>query len=156
MSSRRESDFVRLEQRLKEAEERAEVDRQRAGKLNQRAEEEQQRVDKLNQRAEEEQQRVDKLNQRAEEEQQRADKLNQRAEPLTFEGLLKACHEHLHKAIAVETEKCWTTKGFTNPRNKFYPNNLRPWQDFPEFQAKLFDEVFAYMHRADGTGGQCG
>ena len=118
MSSRRESDFARLEKRLKEAEERAEEERRRA----------------------EEERR------RAEEERRRAEGANRRNQQTTFEEFLKACHEHLHKAISVETDTRWTTKGFTNPKNKFYPKTLSPWQDFLGTQQRLFEEASTCMH----------
>jgi len=149
MSSRRESDFQRLEKLLNEAEQRAEEERRRAEEERQRAEEAEQRAEEERRRAEEERRRAEEERRRAEEERQRAEEADQRTQGTTFEESLKACHQHLHKALSIETDKRLTTKGFTSPRNKFYPKSLRPWDDFPEIQQRFFDDAYGFFHPPD-------
>jgi hypothetical protein len=129
MSSRRDSDFARLEQLLleerrirQEAEERAERERRRAGEERQRADEERQRA--------EEQRRI-----RIEEE--------KKTRRTTFEEYLSICHIHLSRPLRIQTDKSLSTQGsITHPKNKPCPTLLKPWTDFPTLQQQLFDKIY--------------
>ncbi|PSS25711.1 hypothetical protein M430DRAFT_33320 [Amorphotheca resinae ATCC 22711] len=121
MSSRRDSDFARLEQLLleerrirQEAEERAERERRRAEEEQQRAEEER---------------RI-----RIEEE--------KKTRRTTFEEYLSTCHIHLSRPLRIQTDKSLSTQGsITHPKNKPCPTLLKPWTDFPILQQQLFDKI---------------
>jgi hypothetical protein len=73
MSLRRESEFARLEQLLREADERAEQERRRA-------EDKQQNQKEADKRAEQEQRRAEEANERVEQERRRAEDERRRAE----------------------------------------------------------------------------
>ena len=99
MSSRRESDFARLQRLLREANERAEEERKRAQEANERVEQEQKRVD---------------------EEQTKT-------RPTTFEEYIRTCHTLLSKSLRVQTDKSLSTQGsITSPKNKPCPTLLKP------------------------------
>lgn len=132
MSSRRESEFARLEQLLREADKRIEQKRRRTGEADERAKQERRR-------AEEEQRNQIEADERAELERQRADKeqrTRQQAEvktrPTTFEEYIRAYHTLLSKPLQIQTDRSLSTQGsITNPKNKPCLTLLRPWTDFP-------------------------
>ncbi|PVH68342.1 hypothetical protein DL98DRAFT_554866 [Cadophora sp. DSE1049] len=103
MSSRRDSDFARLEQLLleerrnrQEADERAELERQRA-----------------------------------EQERRRAEEQEERTRRTTYEEYIRACHTLLSKPLRIQTDKSLSTQGsITSPKNKPCPTLLKPWRDF--------------------------
>jgi hypothetical protein len=104
MSSRRESDFERLEQLLREANERAERERRRA---------------------EDEQRNRQEAEFRAQIEEKKT-------RPTTFEEYIRACHTLLSKRLRIQTDKSLSTQGsITSPKNKPCPTLLKPWTDFP-------------------------
>jgi hypothetical protein len=80
MSSRRESDFVRLEQLLREADDRAEQERKRAQEANERAELERQRAEDEERSRKEAEQRAELERQHAEDEERSRKEAEQRAE----------------------------------------------------------------------------
>ena len=142
----------RIEQERERAERELESERQRAEDANQRAEHERQQAQDANQRAEHERQQAQDANQRAEHERQRAENERQRAEEqqrrtrmTTFEEYLAACHDHLQSALSVETDRRFTTKGFTTVKNKYYPKFLRPWVEFPEIQQQCFESIHCFF-----------
>ena len=77
MSSRRESDFERLEQLLREADERAK-------EANERAERERKHAEDKRRRAENEQRKT---------------------RPTSFEEYIRACHTLLSKPLSIQTDK---------------------------------------------------
>jgi hypothetical protein len=144
MSSRRESDFARLEQLLREADERAEQERRRAQEAEQRAEMERQR-------AEDEQRSRKEAEQRAELERRRAEDEEKKTKRTTFEEYIRTCHTLLSKPLRVQTDKSLSTQGsITSPKNKPCPTLLKPWLDFPIQQQELFERVHEYFSRDVG------
>ena len=149
MSSRQESDFARLEQLLREADERAEQERQRAEQeqrnrkeADERAEQERRRAEQERRRAEDERRNRKEADERAEQERKRAEDAEARAQieeektkPTTFEEYLRACHTFLSKPLRIQTDKSLSTQGsITSPKNKPCPTLLKPWTDFPILQ----------------------
>jgi len=127
MSSWRESEFARLEQLLREADERAEQERRRAEKADERAEQERRRAD-------------DERRNRIVEE--------KKTRPTMFEEYLRACHTLLSKPLQVQTDKSLSTQGsITSPKNKPCPTLLKPWADFPMLQQQLFERTYKYIPR---------
>ncbi|KAL7940092.1 hypothetical protein V8C42DRAFT_364366 [Trichoderma barbatum] len=103
-----------LEKLLREAELRAESERQRA---------------------EREQQRAELADRQRLEEQQRAESAEEQTRRTTLDEYIAACHSLVFSKFAVETDKSLTSKGsITNPRNKLCPTSLQPWPDFLEQQ----------------------
>ena len=167
MSLRRESDYARLEQLLREADQRAEEERRRAEderrnrkEADDRAEQERQRAEQERQRAEQERQRADQARQRADQARQRADQARQRAEKAearaqseeektrhtTFEEYIRTCHTHLSKPLRIQNDKSLSTQGsITSPKNKLCPATLKPWMDFSILQQQLFEKVCEYI-----------
>ena len=120
MSSRRESDFVRLEQLLREADERAELERQRA----------------------------DHERTRADEGQRTRQQAENKARPTTFEEYIRTCHTLLSKPLRIQTDRSQSTQGsITSPKNKPCPTLLKPWTDFPILQQLLYEKVYEYIPR---------
>jgi len=134
MSSRRESEFARLEQLLREADERAEQERRRAGEADERAERERRR-------AEDEQRNRQEAESRAQIE-------RKKTRPTTFEEYIRACHIHLSKPLRIQTDKSLSTQGsITSSKNKPCPTLLKPWTDFPVLQQQLFERIYEYIPR---------
>ncbi|KAH7393706.1 hypothetical protein BKA64DRAFT_746722 [Cadophora sp. MPI-SDFR-AT-0126] len=125
MSSRRESEFARLEQLLREADERVEQERRRAEEADERAEQERRR---------------------AEDEQRKRIEEETKTRPTTFEEYLRACHTFLSKPLRIQTDKSLSTQGsITSTKNKPCPTLLMPWTDFPILQQRLFERVSDYI-----------
>lgn len=80
---------------------------------------------------------------------QQVEESNRRAQETTFEEFLKTCHEHLHKALRIERNLAWTTKGFTKPKNRYYPRRICPWESFPEVRQQVFDQAYCWFHPSD-------
>ncbi|KAH8585874.1 hypothetical protein B0O99DRAFT_646017, partial [Bisporella sp. PMI_857] len=134
MSSRMESEFARLEQLLREADERAEQERRRAEEANERTEQERRR-------AEDEQRNRQEAESRAQIE-------GKKTRPTTFEGYIRACHTLLSKPLRIQAGKSLSTQGsITSPKNKPCPNLLKPWTDFPVQQQQHFEKIYEYMPR---------
>jgi len=107
MSSRRESEFARLQQLLREADERAEQERRRAEEADERAEQERRRAE-------------DEQRNRIEEE--------TKTRPTTFEEYLRACHTFLSKPLRIQTDKSLSTQGsITSTKNKPRTSPARPY-----------------------------
>jgi hypothetical protein len=155
MSSRRESDFTRLKQLLREADERIEQERRRAEEADERANDERrnrkeadERVELERRRAEDERRRAEEAernqkeaDERAEQERMHAEHERWRAEderrnrikeekktrPTTFEEYLCACYTLLSRPLRIQTEKSLSTQGsITSPKNKPCPTLLKP------------------------------
>jgi hypothetical protein len=165
MSSRRESDFARLEQLLREADKRAELERKRADDELRNRKEADERAELERQRAEEEQRNRKEADERAELERQRAEDERRRAEAAesrahieesktrqtTFEEYIHTCHTLLLKPLRVQTDKSLSTQGsITSPKNKPCSTLLKPWLDFPIRQQELFKRVHEYFPRDVG------
>ena len=115
-----------------------------------------QAAEQAGQRAEQQRQRAEAADLQVQHERQRAEAADlqvqqerQRTQMTTLEEYLKACHDHFQKALHVETNKHLTTKGFTSTHNKYYPKFLRPWAEFPEFQLRLFKNIYHFFHAED-------
>src|SRR5271156_631760 len=146
MSSRRESDFARLEQLLREADERAEQERKRADEERRRAEDEQRNRKEADERAELERQRAEDERRRAEEAESRAHIEESKTRRTTFEEYIRTCHTLLSKSLRVQTDKSLSTQGsITSPKNKPCPTLLKPWTAFPIRQQQLFERVREYI-----------
>ena len=121
----------KLEKRLREAEEYAKQERQRAeGAERARLEE----------------------RQRAEEERQRAEASEKQTRPTTIDEYIAACHSLVYSKLTVERDRRLTSKGpITSPRHKWCPTNLEPWSDFLKQQRLTmgaFHETFPSDRRA--------
>lgn len=137
MSSRRESDFHRIEQLLLEAQRaRQEADQRTAKERRARLE--------ANHRVEEEH----RARQEADRALQNKLQLNQNT---TLEEFLQACHEYYLKPLRIETNKSWTTQGTTDPAGKYYPKIMTPWEGFPQNQSKEFQRVCSIFHPSQQT-----
>ncbi|KAL5328001.1 hypothetical protein ACEPPN_005707 [Leptodophora sp. 'Broadleaf-Isolate-01'] len=176
MSSRRESEFARLEQLLREADERAEQERKRAGEADERAERERRRAEDEQRNRKEADERAEQERRRAEEEQRNRQEADERAElerrraedeqrnrqeaesraqiegkktrPTTFEEYIRACHTLLSKPLRIQTDKSLSTQGsITSSKNKPCPTLLKPWTDFPVLQQQLFERIYEYIPR---------
>lgn len=98
MSSRRESEFARLEQLLREADERAEQERRRAEGERRRAEEADECAEQERRCAEDEQRNRREAESRAQIE-------GRKTRPTTFEEYIRACHTLLSKTLCIQTDK---------------------------------------------------
>jgi hypothetical protein len=153
MSSRRESDFARLEQLLREADERAEQERKRADeeqrnrrKADEKAEQERRRAQEADEKAEQERRRAQEADEKAEQERKRADEEQKKTSRTTFEEYIRTCHTLLSKPLRIQTDKSLSTQGsITSPKNKPCPALLKPWTDFPLQQQQLFERVCKYI-----------
>ena len=96
MSSRRESEYLRLEQRVKDAEHA----QHQAEQAKQESEYARQEVEHARQEAEHARQEAEHARQEAEHAQHKAEL---RTQDTTFAEYLQACHEHLHKPMGVQT-----------------------------------------------------
>ena len=70
--------------------------------------------------------------QQAEQEKQQAEQEIRRT---TLKEFFQGCHEHLHMALSVETNRGWTTGGTPVAKDKYYPKTLKPWTSFSDLQA---------------------
>ncbi len=161
MSSRRESDFERLQQLLREERERTELERGRRAELErERAELERGRRAELEERAELERERAELERGRREELERELAELERsrvEAESLahieekktrrtTFEEYIRNCHTLLSKPLRIQTDKSLGTQGsITSPKNKPCPTLLKPWTDFPILQQQLFEKVYQHI-----------
>ncbi|EXL90018.1 hypothetical protein FOIG_16704 [Fusarium odoratissimum NRRL 54006] len=137
-------------QRAEEAERERQEERQRAEREQQRAEEAERERQEERQRAEREQQRAEEAERERQEERQRAEREQQRAEAseeqtrlTTLDEYMAACHASVFSRFAIETDPNLTSRGsITNPRDKWYPKNLRPWPDFLAQQKFIFGTLY--------------
>ncbi|KAI9836284.1 MAG: hypothetical protein M1819_001621 [Sarea resinae] len=107
-------------------------------------------------RAEQYQQRAEQSRQQAEQSQQRAEQSQQQLQlqlqESTFEEYLTKCHKILSSRMQIQTNLSRATQGsITTAKNKWCPNYLRPWEEFPLIQQRLFDEVDAVLSPETGT-----
>jgi hypothetical protein len=113
---------VRLEQLLREA--------------NQRAQEADERAERGRRRAEDER----RIRQEAE---SRVQIERKKTIPTTFKEYIRACHTHLSKPLCIQTDKSLSTQGsITSPKNQPCPTLLKPWTDFPVLQQQLFERIY--------------
>jgi hypothetical protein len=95
MSSRRDSDFARLEQLLQE-------ERRNRQEADERAKEAEERAELARRRAEDEQQNRQEAESRAQIE-------GKKTRPTTFEEYIRACHILLSKPLCIQIEKSLST-----------------------------------------------
>ncbi|KAK8092143.1 uncharacterized protein PG998_015156 [Apiospora kogelbergensis] len=126
----------RQQQRAEEAERERQEERQRA-------EREQRRAERQQQRAEEAERELQEERQHAEREQQRADISEEQTRRTTLDEYIAACHTSVFSKFAIEPDPKLTSRGaITNPRDKWCPENLRPWPDFLEQQRIVFGTLY--------------
>jgi hypothetical protein len=127
MSSRRDSDFARLEQLLQEERRyRREAD----------------------ERAEQADERTKQERRNRQEAESRAQIEGKKTRPTTFEEYIRACHALLSRSLRIQTDKSLSTQGsITSPKNKPCPTLLKPWADFPVQQQQLFERTYEYIPR---------
>ena len=90
---------------------------------------------------------IESLKQRLREAEQRAGQVEQLLQRTTFHEYLEHCHNILSKPITIQYNKSLATQGtITSPRHKVCPMNLRPWEDFPEHQRQIFDDIDHFFH----------
>jgi hypothetical protein len=144
MSSRRDSDFVRLEQLLQE-------ERRNRQEADERAERERRRAEEADERAEQERRRAEVEQQNRQEAESRAQIEGKKTGPTTFEEYIRACYTLLSKPLRIQTDKSLSTQGsITSPKNKPCPTLLKPWTDFPVLQQQLFKRIYEYIPRDAG------
>ncbi|KAI9731009.1 MAG: hypothetical protein M1834_005470 [Cirrosporium novae-zelandiae] len=88
---------------------------------------------------------------KAEESQRQAEESRRQAESkiqrTTFGEFLETCHVVLSNPLIVQDNRTFATKGTTtNPKGKYCPTHLRHWDDFPQAQQQLFDNVHELFH----------
>jgi len=133
--------------RLRDAEQRAEEEQRSRRQAEQGAEEEQRSRRQAEQRAGQAEQRAGQAERRAGQAEERAAQEQARNQPTTFSEYLEACHLYLSKPLTIQTDRSLTTKGsITNPQGKKCPTYLRPWDEFPDVQQPLFDDVYKLLH----------
>lgn len=116
---------------------------QRAEKAERDREEERQRAEREQQRAEREQQRAERAERDRQEERQRAEASEEQTRHTTLGEYIAACHASVFSRFVIETDPRLTSKGsITNPRDKWCPNNLRPWPDFLDQQRLIFGTLY--------------
>jgi hypothetical protein len=137
MSSRRDSDFARLEQLLQE-------ERRNRQEADERAKDAEERAELARRRAEDEQRNRQEAESRAQIE-------GKKTRATTFEEYIRACHTLLSKPLRIQTDKSLSTQGsITSPKNKPCPTLLKPWTDFPVRQQQLFETIYEYIPRDAG------
>ena len=151
MSSRKDSDFARLEQLLQEERRNRQEADERAEQERRRAEDERRNRKEADKRAEQERQRAEDQRRRAEEEQRTRQQAENKTRPTTFEEYIRACHTLLSKPLRIQTDKSLSTQGsITSPKNKRCPTLLKPWTDFPALQQQRFERIYEYIPRDAG------
>jgi hypothetical protein len=153
MSSRQESDFVRLQQLLREADEQAEQERRHAEdeqqnrkEADERAEHKRRRAEEADKRAEQERRRTEDEQRNRQEAESRAQIEGQKTRSTTFEEYIHACYILLSKLLCIQTDKSLSIQGsITSPKNKPCPTLLKPWTDFPVLQQQLFERTYKYI-----------
>jgi alpha-galactosidase/6-phospho-beta-glucosidase family protein len=104
---------------LREAEQRAKEERQRAEEAERERQEERQRAEREQQRAEEAERERREERQRAEREQQRAEASEEQTRLTTLDEYIAACHASVFSRFAIETDPNLTSRGsITNLHNK--------------------------------------
>ena len=118
-----ESQLKSLQERLQQAEERAELHRQQR----------------------------DQAEERAEQEKQSAEQAQEQIRSTTLEEMLKHCH-NISQNMTVETNKLFSTQGSTtSPKNKPCPSTLRPWLEFPDLRQQAFNTAYNILHPPDSA-----
>lgn len=100
-------------------------------------------LDRLRQQLRQRDQQVaEEMRRRREAEHQR-DEEREQTRNTTLTEYLSACHELVSTRFSVETDKSLTTQSSTtNPRNKWCPTQLLPWDDFLDEQRDIFARLF--------------
>ncbi|KAH6658643.1 hypothetical protein BKA67DRAFT_512165 [Truncatella angustata] len=148
---------IELERLLKEALERAreaekeqQEERRRAEEAERGRQEERRRAEEAERGRQEERRHAEQAERGRQEERRRADRERQRAEAseeqtrlTTLDEYIAACHLSVFSRLAIETDPQLTSRGLiTNPRDKWCPENLRPWPDFLEQQRIIFGTLY--------------
>jgi hypothetical protein len=142
-------ELAEARQALVEAERQRQQERRRADEAEQQQQQAEQERQQERQRAEQAEQRQQQAEQERQQERRRAEEAEQerqyerqRNQPTTLDEFLEACHLHISKPLAVQTDRSLSTGGgITKPNNRHYPQKLRQWTHFPDTQARLFHRV---------------
>ncbi|RMZ87183.1 hypothetical protein DV736_g5591, partial [Chaetothyriales sp. CBS 134916] len=133
---------------LEEQRRREEEERKRVAAENAQRQAEQTREEEQHRREEEERKRVAAENaqrqaeQTREEAEQAREKTEEKTRKTTLPEFLDACHNHLHSGLTVQTDATLSTRGDpANANNKLRPERVLIWEDFPEQQAAIWDDL---------------
>ncbi|KAM5529414.1 hypothetical protein FOXYSP1_17258 [Fusarium oxysporum f. sp. phaseoli] len=95
------------------------------------------------QRAKEERQRAEEAERERQEERQRARASEEQARLTALDKYIAVCYASVFSRFAVETDPKLISRGsITNPRDKWWPKNLRPWPDFLDQQKFRFGTLY--------------
>ncbi|KAI1418857.1 hypothetical protein F5Y12DRAFT_721519 [Xylaria sp. FL1777] len=149
--------LAELEERLRDAENRARVserarqeDRQRAEEAEKARQEERKRAEEAERARQEERKRAEEAERARQEERKRAEEAERGLEAeqektrlTTLDEYITACHELLFSEFNVEKDKTLTSKGsITSPQNKLCPTSLKPWLDFLQQQRISLGQLY--------------
>lgn len=100
-------------------------------------------LESLRKRLEEEERRRKQAEQQRDEAEQQRDaaeqQLKHRTQKTTLPEFLDACHQHLFLGLQVQKDKESSTKGDpANAEQKFRPDHIREWSDFPREQSRIW------------------
>ncbi|KAH0424815.1 hypothetical protein CcaCcLH18_11313 [Colletotrichum camelliae] len=100
-------------------------------------------MDDVSRRLEELTRRLAEAEARAKGAEEERDEERRQTRPTTLNEYIAACHSLVFSSLDVETDRELTSKGpITNPRNKWCPTNLRPWDDFLQQQDRMFGILY--------------
>ena len=106
-------------------------------------------IEQLQELLREERKSRQQAEQRAGQAEQRVLEEQSRNQLTTFEEYLEACHVLLSKPLTIQSDKSLATKGsMTTPQGRICPTYLRPWDDFPQVQQPIFDDIYRLFHHS--------
>lgn len=80
------------------------------------------------------------------------DQVTKETEHTTFSEFIRNCHLHLSEPLQIETNQARSTKGkLTSPAGRVCPTYLRPWSDFHEHQAQVYQTVLQLLQPTSGS-----
>jgi hypothetical protein len=75
-------------------------------------------------------------------EQRKREQAEQKTRKTTLLELLDVCHTYLYTGLAIQTDATLSTRGDpANANNKLRPGKITAWEDFPEQQETIWDEI---------------
>ncbi|KAG4268365.1 hypothetical protein FPRO04_12471 [Fusarium proliferatum] len=115
---------------------------ERTKEEQQRAEEERRRAEQAERERQEERRRAEQAERERQEERRRADASEEAVRPTTIEEYMTACHTSVFSKFTIETHPKLSSRGsITNPRNKWCPKSLQPWDKFINEQRLTFGRL---------------
>jgi hypothetical protein len=127
----RESEFVRLEQPLREA-------RQRAREADKKAEQERRRAEEADERTKQERRRAEDEQRNRQEAESRAQIEGKKTRPTTFEEYIRACHTLLSKPLRIQTDKSLSTQGSVTSQEQAFPDPVESLDGLSSTAAAAF------------------